>query len=391
MSETLVQDEPNVEVEGETSPDIGHGASFDDLDELTTVNTEQELMDNARDFLQNGSEETTAEEEDKSQVPGKDDREASEATKEEIEEEIKEEIKYAKSTFKDISQDVAEDSTFRHTVDGEEVDVSLKDLLNNYSGKINYNQKYKEFSEERKSHEKNVDTYKAELDNVNKYIDGFAEKVKNKDGLGALGYLAEFAGMKPYEFKRELLSQMAPEIDRIRSLTEDQQSNEQLKEEKQFLEDLNSSNETKREQEQAVNALQQEISHFQETYSISDEDFNASYFELKEAEMEGITPAVVAEYCVQKQSIGKADSLISEALPNFESDDAILENVAKIIMTYDKLPDSDIVELIQEVYGSKKNVEKASKSVSAKVGTDNINNKKSQVRALEDYADFDDF
>ena len=70
MSETVtIQDEANVEVQGDVSSDIGHGASFDDLDELTSVNTEQELMENAREFLQNGSEETTTEEEDKSQVP----------------------------------------------------------------------------------------------------------------------------------------------------------------------------------------------------------------------------------------------------------------------------------------------------------------------------------
>ena len=65
---------------------------------------------------------------------------------------------------------------FKHKVDGEEVDVELQELLNNYREKLSYDKKFQELSDQKKEYEKDLNQYRSEMDEVNNYINNFAEK-----------------------------------------------------------------------------------------------------------------------------------------------------------------------------------------------------------------------
>ena len=46
--------------------------------------------------------------------------------------------------------ELAANTLFKQKIDGEEVDVDLQELLNNYSGKISYDKKFQELSDQKK-------------------------------------------------------------------------------------------------------------------------------------------------------------------------------------------------------------------------------------------------
>ena len=140
---------------------------------------------------------------------------------------------------------------FKHTVDGKDEDVTLQDLLNNYSGKVGWDKKFQELSDDKKLYKEEITNHKAEVEKINGYINTFRDKMKNGDSLGALEYFAEFSGMKPYEFRNELVRQLAPEVERRSLLSYEEIENENLRQQNEYLLRQQESAEANRTSEQA--------------------------------------------------------------------------------------------------------------------------------------------
>jgi len=365
--------------------------SFDDLDSLTSnVTDSKELINESKEFLDKGSKETSKTEEKQSGYKAKDKGEEDSSAEEEGIAEV-EEVKYRQGMFKDVAQEIAESTSFKHKVDGEDVDVSLKDLLNNYSGKVSYDKKFNEINVSRKELETELGNYKKEKESVDEYINDFAEKMKAGDAMGAISFLAEFAGMTPYEFRSQLLENIAPEVDRRRTLSRDQLSNEKLRAENEYLNKMRESEQGKISKQQANTELEQRIATLQETHSISDDDFETAYKELQDTELSNqLTPDLVARYCVQKNAYNKADYLIREVEPNLLENEKVINAVQKLIVDNNEFSDDEIKEIISSLYN--KEVKKASKAVSKKIQSSSEKQaEKGTSEEYENYIDFEDF
>lgn len=394
MSDAIENVEVNENV-GTQESDLNSGSamSFDDLDSLTNTKDSQDLVNDAKDFLEKGSEETSTKEERKSKVPAKDKREEEITDSEEREEatetedEEKEEVRYKQGNFKDLSQEIAEETTFRHKVDGEEVDISLKDLLENYSGKVPYDKRFNELNISKKEYEKSKEEYDKEKEYINNYIGEFAEKMQSGKAVEALGFLAEFAGMKPYEFKQQLIQNLTPEIDRRRTLSQDQLSNEQLQEENKYLEQMRESEKQSTEQQQAYTELEQKISALQETYGISDDDFDNAYDELKETDLKDqLNPELIVNYLRHKDAFTRADVVINEVQPSLASNQYVVDAIEKIIFDNPEFTKEQVTEIVKDIYGGEQ--KKASKAVSKKMQN---KSKEQPTRTSEDYENFVNF
>jgi len=387
MSEEISQ--PQVINESvETAPEAASNAealSFDDLDNLTDGRSAAELMSEAKGESKKESEENKSEPQSESsgeEVEAK--QEESEASEEQIEE-----IKKLIAKYGDQELEIAANAIFKHKVDGEEVDVELQELLNNYSGKVSYDKKFQEFSSQKKEFEDYKTGYDKEIDQINKYINDFADKLKNNDALGALQYFAEFSGMKPHEFKSNLLSQLTPEIERRAMMSPEELRAEQLSNENEYLLKQQESAQQRVEQEQALKDLELQIANVQEAHGISDEDFKTAYNELLESEYEGeITPASVAEYYVHAAAFSKADEVLSSIDPVLANQDEVVESLQRIIVENPSFDDNDLMEIVQEVYGSVK--KEASKSVSKKVVDSQPQKKQANTRSKEEFIDWDE-
>jgi len=387
MSEEISQ--PQVINESvETAPEAASNAealSFDDLDNLTDGRSAAELMSEAKGESKKESEENKSEPQSESsgeEVEAK--QEESEASEEQIEE-----IKKLIAKYGDQELEIAANAIFKHKVDGEEVDVELQELLNNYSGKVSYDKKFQEFSSQKKEFEDYKTGYDKEIDQINKYINDFADKLKNNDALGALQYFAEFSGMKPHEFKSNILSQLTPEIERRAMMSPEELRAEQLSNENEYLLKQQESAQQRVEQEQALKDLELQIANVQEAHGISDEDFKTAYNELLESEYEGeITPASVAEYYVHAAAFSKADEVLSSIDPVLANQDEVVESLQRIIVENPSFDDNDLMEIVQEVYGSVK--KEASKSVSKKVVDSQPQKKQANTRSKEEFIDWDE-
>ena len=143
--DTNAVQEVNQEVD--LSPEANESAqtlSFDELDELVDGRSGKEILSEVKKEIKGEEDESTLEA--KSDGEEKSEEEIIAEAKEAKEEEIKKLIaKYGEENL-----EMPANAIFKHKVDGEEVDVELQELLNNYSGKVSYDKKFQEFSTEKK-------------------------------------------------------------------------------------------------------------------------------------------------------------------------------------------------------------------------------------------------
>lgn len=367
MSEESVNQVQEINQEVSTSEgdaDRANLMSFDDLDNLTDDRSDKELLSAAQKISKEKGEENKPESKEQSNTEEKK-VDAEKAEESEEAEEVKE-IKKLLGKFGEEEMELAAETLFKHKVDGEDVDVSLQELLNNYSGKVSYDKKFQEFSESKKEFDEYKVTYDKDIDLINGYINDFAEKLKSNDAMGALSYFAEFSGMEPHTFKRQLLDQLAPEIERMSLLSPEQIENERLAQENTYLQQQQESEANKRQQEQSQNELLSEIKRLQEAHSISDDEFQGAYQELVDGNFDGeITPEIVAEYYVHSAAFSKSEAILDQVNPDLVNNDQIVESLQKVVVENPSFDDNDLLEIVQEVYGSSK--KQASKAVSKKV------------------------
>lgn len=361
------------------SPDAHQDAealTFDDLDALTDGRSDTEIINEASKAKEEGKENESIPE-------GKSEPEEKEASEEAVEEEIKKLIaKYGEDEL-----EIAANAIFKHKVDGEEVDVELQELLNNYSGKVSYDKKFQEFSTQKKEFESYKTEYDQDIEAITNYVNNFKEKMSSDNPMDALDYFAEFSGMKPHEFRRQLINAMIPEVNRVSQMSAEQYRNEYLKAENSYLQRQQESENAKIREEQSRSELQNEIRQVQEAHNMTEEVFLESFQELSESGYEGdITPQAVAEYHMHSQAFSKADEILSQVNQNLASDEKVVESLQNVIVENPSFDDNDLLEIVQEVYGNFK--EESSKKVSKKVAKPE--KKQAVPQQKQNYVDWDD-
>lgn len=354
--------------------------SFDELDTLTDGRSGEELVKEAK---QVGKEKTEKNE------PPIEAESKSEKTEEASEEEIKEEIKRILARQGEEDLELYANTSFRHKVDGEEVNVELQELLNNYSGKVSYDRKFQEFSEKKKEFDSYKVAYDKDIEQIYTVIENFKNSMQNKDAMGALNYFANFAGMKPYEFREQMIRSLAPEVVRMSQMSEAQLLNERLQAENEYLLQQQESEQAKLKEQQAQRELLQEIKQIQEAHGISDEDFRNAYQELKESDYaDKIDTATIAAYYVGKQTYSKATSILSQVNPSFTSDTKIVESLQRVIVENPSFDDNDLMDIVKEAFGNYK--ETASKTVSKKAKQPPKKQETKESQSKQDYLDWED-
>lgn len=178
-----------------------------------------------------------------------------------------------------------------------------------------------------------------------------------------------------------------PEMERINTMSPEELRSEELEAKNLYLQKEQESVQQRLQQEQAVMELQREIVSVQEALGISGDEFREAYNDLVEAEFEGeITPAIVGDYYSNLQAFSKAESILTQIDPVLGNDDGIVETLQNVILENPNFDNDDLIEIVQNVYGSVKN--EASKSVSKKVSPKK--QEKKAVSTKQDYVDWDD-
>jgi hypothetical protein len=395
-----MSDETNVDVTTPTNTD-GNYHSFDDLEQsLDDGRSDTELVKEAQKVAKEERSEPATKEDIKEALSeaSKEDKFSEKSKEENIEdageqavEEIVEEIRKLKARFGEEEYELPEDATFLAKVDGEEIEVSLKDLKTNYSGKVAWDKKFSELGAEKKA-------YMEDKQVVESYIAEFKDYADKGDFSGAMEFLARLAGHSPLEFRKQLREQIINNHKAMLEMTEEQKQAYELSEENEFLKRQQESAKAMTEEQQTVLELQSQIKSFQEAHNVSDEELLAAYDNLQ-ANYEGqIELSTIQEYVSTSRAYQKTEEALSPIVSEV-SDDLLIE-VADVVVENPEFTVEDIQDIVKEAYpelvssNSKKGVAKKAKEGAKKAAQEKAEEGSYQERLarnkLEEFYSFDD-
>lgn len=243
--------------------------------------------------------------------------------------------------------EVPEDAIVNVKINGEEQQVSLNDLRQNYSGKTVWDAKFSELGKEK-------DKWKADIAKIDQNLKKVAELAEGGDPLGALELIAIQAGKDPEQVAKHLIDQARKVNERFNEGGE-KEFNEYLekKREERKLEKMQKEAEATKAKEAQLN-LQQYILSQSQSNNIPMEKVGEAFQILNEKGQftENMTSEQMVDMSVnmviEAYNYHDVMQLVDANAPQLSGDDAFVEYLLDV---YSKNPDftqDDFVDIIEE-------------------------------------------
>ena len=363
MSETKAPNlDVNVDVVSSEQTD-GNVHSFEDLESMTETRSDAQIMKEAAKEVKESKEEikeTIKEVANEGRLSENDKQTNLEEQGDIVEAELVDEIKKLHAKFNDEQYEIPEEATMTVKIDGEEVEVPINELKNNYSGKTAWDKKFNELSTERKG-------FNEERGLIEKYVNEFGELARAGDKIGAMQYLASLSGVDALQFRKDLRDQVLNDYKQVMDMDEHQRKAFELQEENEFLKNARESDTERQVQQQAHMELQQKTNQYQEALGVDENTWQQAQQDLIDEGhgVEEITPDAIGQYLYAHKSYNNAESILGEVSEEYAANDDYVIELGDIMMENPTLSREDFVEMVKEELGSP--AEK--KSVSNKAAT----------------------
>lgn len=280
-----------------------------------------------------------------------------EAKTEESSEELERKIKKLSAYFEEKEINVPADAKFKIKSDKEEIEATLQDLINNYSGNKAVDKRFSDLDKERKE-------YKDDLEVVNKYIGEFAEKSKT-DPVAALEFLAEQVGIDPLQYRRNLRSQLMQKYGEYLSMDEGQKEAFDIREENAYLKRLRETEAERLKIKQAQEELNLQYQQLEQTHGIDSDRRSKLSEELNKMGVKDITPQLLAEAHTLFGNQDRAFTVLESIDPKYTQDDSKLKTLESLLMGNPKMSDEELYSFASKLWGN--DVSKAVENLQKKV------------------------
>ena len=253
--------------------------------------------------------------------------EESEEESEEIEEEV-EDVEEKKEDKKDSKKlrmrmgeelfNVDSDASFKVKVDGENVDVPLQELINNYSGKTAWDKKFTDLGKEKKAFESQVGQFKSKISEIEGTIAKVIAPLKQKDGnpLDSLLYLVEMSGEDPYNAYRRIMESNLDELGKLYDMSETERELYFHKKKDELYTNVAKKRHEKTQKEQVFNQTVQKVDSLRQSLNVTEDQYvEASdelegIFEDSGLDVNDITHEAIVDYASLKPHIATVKELI---------------------------------------------------------------------------------
>jgi len=387
------------ESSSETSFDSSQGApTIDDFNEMDnarqdTFDAKQDELDKLQGKSSEGTQEEEGEEEGKEEAKASDKKDEAD-TEESEEEEI--EAKYFKGKVGDKDLDINEDSMIPVKINGQTEMISARDLVNNYSGKTNYDRMYSEFDVEKKEHQTAIDEAKYIKSQNEDFLSNFANDMKEGGSLEALKKNLDHFGVDKYTFMKGLRDQYAPEIENYLYMSEEERRAYDLSEENAYLKEKTQIADDQLSNAQSERDVNQQITKVTEQYGFTRDEFKDAFLEIKEAgniKEDDVTVDLLTNYISDNKAVDSAITLLKSIDENITSSEGASKAVKVVAEWYKEVQNGEMTEeqVKELVYDVLEVDEKTAKELSDKLGnSDSVQSKKFKKPIKDNtYVDFD--
>ena len=405
--------------EGTTSSGDEGFENFDDFEEdhLDSEDEEQDTEeesvqddegekvdpDSQVNMLKDQEEKGTKEEEEKSDKPDEEPKSADEKSDEskppeddaaKNDGEPTEDIRNIKAFREGKAYEVPEDAAINVKIAGKSEKVSIKDLRDNYSGKVAYDEKFSQFDTERKSFETEKATYETEIGEVRGEMNKVRDLVvKAQAGEGhpidGFNYLLDLMGVNSVHYEKQMMEQLFDEYSVFNEMSDAERNSYWLQKENKYLVDKQESEKTRSSASKAQVEQTAHINSVREAHNVSEDDFYSAYDSLVESGKENITPELVA----QTAKLNPLMDIGEEVMAKYEdqlSTDEMDNMVREVAITLYENPEFT-VEDIKSILAEELEVETLVTEIASKRKAPEVLKNIPPAKKAHEYDSFDDW
>lgn len=205
---------------------------------------------------------------------------------------------------------VDEEATVRVRVNGKNELVPVRDLMDNYSGKVGYEEQFATLQQEKAE-------YQEKETNLTKELETIGQLMSGDNPLDAALYLAELAGVKAVDFRHKIMNNLSDEVSGLLDMSETERELYLIKQDQEIAERLSGvAARASQSQETGGGNVEQLI----RVADISKEDYEKSLNFLKEEGL-GSKPEEVIRYTKLEPYIDQAVEVLRPFEESLGSDD----------------------------------------------------------------------
>jgi len=392
----------NDEVIEEAPASTGDTSGMDTFDSPTPVESKEEVGDKQIQALDD--QEDKEKEEKPKEKDGEEPKEPKEESKEDGDGDDKSptegdksdapKVKMLKGKLGDEKYEINPDVAVKVKVDGKKEEVSVQELINNYSGQKKWDQEFTKLSEEKKSFQKENDQYKQELgwlQNNIKEITGILDD-PDRNPVDALMYLVDSTNRNPVEFQMKLLNHMQSEVENLSEMDEIEQELYWERQKTNYLSKRQESMSNQAKSDLEIRELKAKIDAQREALGVEEEQFMEAHSELEELGYKDVTPEQAINYAVIKPHLDAAEDLIRpfEEEMTTEGADKLITDFANYLKS-GEFTKEELHSILQEEYASDSEIQDLKDKVKDFKVASTGNNSKVAAKEGDYVESFDDF
>lgn len=245
--------------------------------------------------------------------------------------------KTIKAKLNESEFDYDPDAKISVKVNGEDQEVALQEILNNYSGKTDWTKKYTELDKEKKGFAKDREEFIG-------VVKQFGQKINGENIMEGIDFLVDQIGMSRYDVEKKLFAHYLNQFNELQNLSEAEQRAYWINKENEYLKSVSQSSAEKIKQEQTRRDSELKIQQLRETHGISKEDYESAFIELEKLGFNQAPPEKAIEYLTLKPSYDKAGATLEKINPKLLENDGLITEVANI---YREFPNTSEQEIMQ--------------------------------------------
>jgi len=378
--------------EATTSGEALQSPTFDEIADLTDTQTQGDVLkpDYSTSDVEGIEEKSEKHIKNANSQTGDDETGRTEAT--DVEDTVQE-IKMLKALMGEKEHEIPADALFTHTVDGEDVQISMQELLNHYSGQVAWDKRFQELGNEKKSFETERQQINALRAEYNKHLEG-------QDINSLMMLIGKEQGQDPYEFMKNIREQFLEQNTQLQTLTEEQRAAFLAEEKASYYQKQSETVQSQVQEQASQEALVSSIHEMQRTHGVEDAELESAWESLANhyggqnglietfGSPEGAINAL-GQYIVNTRMYSRANSLIEPYADVMQGEQTseVIEALVDAISNDNTLTDDEISGWLNELLG----VQKSSKKISSRAkASGKLPAKEEKKSKMDNYFSFDD-
>jgi hypothetical protein len=252
-------------------------------------------------------------------------------------------------------------------VDGKPAPVAVKDLLQNYAGKVAWDKRLNEVALERKAVRTEKETFDGDRERHKKLILDLHTKTREGKMLEAVSSLVQMTGLKvdPREYVKQLRESLVEQAQQLAQMSPEDRARYELQEEREYLRSQQQHWEQQQQAEQARKAFEQRVAKVTQESGMSADEFSETYSWLKGqvkangGDPNAVTPEYVAQHTANKKAYETARDAIRAVEPDLIAengtvkDEARRDKLAALVKAHPEFTPEEFAEMYRESRKSK--------------------------------------